>query len=154
MQLNKVLKEKHYAKIEYAVKYALIDLDFLVLNGSEKMFISNTIKTFANTREIPNGKEFKSPLKNRYKIKSNKHITISTYELGHFSSNLAKYLDIDLKDVVKLCAYIFSCEEGEDSIIYKAAKKEKEEDQIKLIENLEEYVKSEEKLLNKQLNNV
>ena len=137
------LIRKQQEKVEIAVKYVLIDLDFLKFDGQEILFIVNTIETFVKTHIIPDSNEFKSPIKKIYKIKSNKHTIITTNELGHFSSNLANFLSIDLKDVANLSAYIFNCAEDKDNIC-KAAKKKKEEDRIKLIENLEEYVKPKE----------
>lgn len=119
-QKEKLLK-KHQEIVEIAVKYASIDLEFLKLNGHEMLFMLNTIELFANLSLIPDKKELKSPIKNRYKIKSNKQAIITTYELGHFSVNLAKHLNKDLKEVVNLCTYIFSCEEDADNI-YKSVK--------------------------------
>lgn len=136
-------EERHKKIVETTVKYVLLELDFLVLDGQEKMFITNVIKTFVNTGLMPNKMEFESKLTNRYNIKSKIYITITRYELAHLASNLAKYLDKELKEIAKLCAYIFACEDDVYNIC-KDAKKGREEDRIKLIDDIEEYVKSKE----------
>lgn len=139
----KILEERHKKIVETTVKYVLLELDFLSLDGQEQMFITNVIKTFVDTGLMANKMEFETPLKNRYKIKSKNYITITRYELAHLAANLAKYLGKDLKETAKLCAYIFACEDDVDNIC-KDAKKGKEEDRIKLVNNIEEYVKSKE----------
>lgn len=142
-KLIKKLEERHKKIVETTIKYVLLELDFFKLKGLEKMFIKNTLKTFVDTGLMTNKMEFETPLKNRYKIKSKNYITITRYELAHLAANLAKYLDKDLKETAKLCAYIFACEDDVDNIC-KDAKKGREEDRIKLVNNIEEYVKSKE----------
>lgn len=143
-KLIKKLEERHKKIVETTVQYVLLELDFLILDELEKMFITNVIKTFVNTGLMPNKTEFESQLINRYNIKSKIYITITRFELGHLVSNLAKYLDKELKEIAKLFAYIFACEDDVDNIC-KSAKKEREEDRIKLIDNIEDYVKLKEK---------
>lgn len=142
-KLIKKLEERHKKIAETTIKYVLLELDFFKLKGLEKMFITNTLKTFVDTGLMANKTEFETPLKNRYKIKSKNYITITRYELAHLAANLAKYLDKDLKETAKLCAYIFACEDDVNNIC-KDAKKGRKEDRIKLIDDIEEYVKSKE----------